>query len=137
MPNFEPSMGRVNFVTLSPTNNQHLFACSASGGLWASADGGQTWQPRTDHLPVLGTSGAVIDLQHPNVIYLATGDADARDTPSIGVWKSTDSGVNWSATGLAWPESAYAAIYRLLMHPVNTNRLFAATSDGIYSSTNG
>src|SRR5438046_10710016 len=59
MQSFEPSMGRVNFVAINPTNSQLLFACSAGGGLWASADGGATWQPRTDRLPVLGTSGLV------------------------------------------------------------------------------
>src|ERR1051325_10749545 len=131
----EPSMGRVNFVAISPTNSQVLFACSASGGLWSSADNGRNWQPRTDRLSVLGTSGLVIDPQHPNVMYLATGDADAMDTLSIGVWKSIDGGANWSATGLNWSASSFLNIYKLVIHPTDPNRLFAGTTDGIYSST--
>src|SRR5439155_17142531 len=82
MQSVEPSMGRVNFVAMSPTNSQVLLACSASGGLWSSVDNGSNWQPRTDRLPLLGTSSVVIDPQHPNIMYLATGDADAMDTPS-------------------------------------------------------
>src|ERR1043165_1235454 len=131
----EPSMGRVNCVAISPTNSQMLFACSASGGLWSSADSGGGWQPRTDQLPVLGTSGLVIDPQHPNIMYLATGDADAMDTPSVGVWKSTDGGVTWNPTGLNWSASSSLNIYKLVIHPTDPNRLFAATTDGIYSST--
>jgi len=133
----EPSMGRVNAVTMHPADSQTLFLCSASGGVWSSSDGGHNWVPRTDGLPLLGTSGLVIDPLHPNIMYLATGDADAMDTPSIGVWKSVDGGTNWNATGFAWPESADNGIYKLMIHPTDPNRLFAATTDGLYSSTDG
>src|SRR5882724_987314 len=135
MPSPEPSMGRVNSVTMHPTDSQTLFLCSASGGVWSSTDGGHNWLPRTDGLPLLGTSGLVIDPQHPNIMYLATGDADATDTPSIGVWKTVDGGTNWNATGFVWPESADNGIYKLVIHPTDPNRLFAATTDGLYSST--
>src|SRR5262249_25427463 len=132
----EPSMGRVNFVAMNPTNSQLLHACSASGGLWSSLDNGQTWQPRADRVPLLVTSGLVVDPQHPNVMYLATGDADAMDTASIGVWRSTDGGATWNPTGLSWAPESLLGIYKLVMHPTDPNRLFAATTDGIYSSTN-
>src|SRR5690348_8993939 len=77
MPSFEPSMGRVNFVTSNPGNPSQLLVCAPGGGLWSSVDSGQNWLPLTDQMPVVGADGVVYDPVHTNVIYLATGDADA------------------------------------------------------------
>lgn len=90
MPEYETSMGRVNCVTAPAGNPNRLFLGAPGGGVWRSDDGGLTWSPRTDFLPVLSTSSIVLDPGNPNTIYIATGDADSpsEDTYSIGVWKS-------------------------------------------------
>lgn len=139
MPSYEPSMGLVNCITAPAGNTNKLYLGSAGGGVWSSDDGGATWLPRSDFLPVLGVSSIVIDSANPNTIYLATGDADGGDTPSIGVWKSTDGGTNWTPTGLSWPISPYVfnRIFKLTIHPNDSQRIFAATSDGIYTTYNG
>lgn len=135
IPYFETSMGRVNCVVVSPNNPNRFYLGSPAGGIWSSDDAGATWIPRSDSLPVLGVSSIVIDANNPKLIYIATGDADAKDTYSIGIWKSTDGGTNWLSTGLSWAVGDYHVIYRLLMSPSDSRRILAATSDGLYSTS--
>jgi photosystem II stability/assembly factor-like uncharacterized protein len=56
---------------------------------------------------------------------------------SAGVYKSTDGGVSWHPTG-SFPElsgSVYG--YRLVQSPANPDIILAATSNGVYRTTNG
>ncbi|MBI2969064.1 MAG: hypothetical protein HYY40_14785 [Bacteroidetes bacterium] len=49
--------------------------------------------------------------------------------------KSTDGGSTWNPTGLTWTSSQGRVIHRLIIHPTTTSILFAATSNGIYKTT--
>jgi hypothetical protein len=129
-------IGRINRVAFHPTDANTFFACTAGGGLWKTSNGGSSWTNLTTTLSRLGTSDLIVDSSNPNVLYLATGDCDAGDTPSIGVLKSTDGGVTWNATGLSFSDAQYVSIYKLIRHSTNANILFAATSNGIYKTTN-
>ncbi|CAG0993142.1 Xyloglucanase Xgh74A [Flavobacteriales bacterium] len=130
--------GRCNFVRFDPNNNNTVYTGSPGGGLWKSTNSGSSWTNwNTDNLPVIGCSDLAIDPTNTNVMYLATGDGDASDTYSIGVLKSTDGGINWNTTGLNWTVNQGRVIRRLIVNPSNTNILIAATSNGIYRTTNG
>ncbi len=129
-------IGRINRVAFHPTDASTFFACTAGGGLWKTSNGGSSWTNLTTTLSRLGTSDLIVDPSNPNVLYLATGDCDGGDTPSIGVLKSTDGGVTWNATGLSFSDAQYVSIYKLILHSTNANILFAATSNGIYKTTN-
>ena len=85
--------GRVNIVHVDPTNSNILYLGSPAGGIWKSVNNGSTWTPLTDNLPQIGVSGIAIDYSNSNVIYIATGDKDAGDSYSVGVYKSTDGGL--------------------------------------------
>lgn len=129
-------IGRINRVTFHPSDVNTFFACTAGGGLWKTSNGGSSWTNLTASLSRLGTSDLVVDASNSNILYLATGDCDAGDTPSIGVLKSTDGGVSWNSTGLTFNDGQYVYIYRLIRHSSNANILLAATSQGIYKTTN-
>ncbi|MDX2067516.1 MAG: BACON domain-containing carbohydrate-binding protein [Haliscomenobacter sp.] len=129
-------IGRINRVAFHPTDVNTFFACTAGGGLWKTSNGGSSWANLTNSLSRLGTSDLVVDASNPNILYLATGDCDAGDTPSIGVLKSTDGGASWNPTGLTFNDGQYVYIYRLIRHSSNANILLAATSQGIYRTTN-
>lgn len=129
---YEPSFGRINCVAVDPTALNNIFLGAADGGLWSSTNDGASWTPRTDNLAVLGVSSIVINPQNVAIMYLATGDADGGVTPSVGVYKSTDRGLTWSPTGLAFATTANKRIYRLAIDPNTPSRLYAATTDGIY-----
>ena len=129
-------IGRINNVAFHPQHNDTIYAGAPSGGLWVSYDDGQTWQTFTDELTNIGVSDLAIDPQHPDTMYLATGDRDDADTYSFGLMKSVDGGVTWSATGLSFNVSNNYRIGRVLVHPDSTNIVVAATNGGIYRSTN-
>jgi len=135
--NMPAYMGRVNCISARPGQPDTLFVGTPGGGVWRSDDGGATWVPRLDFLPVLGVSAIVIDPSNPDTVYIATGDADAGVTPSIGVWKSTNGGTDWANTGLSWSLADGRQIYNLIMTPGNSQQLFAATTDGIYKTSDG
>ena len=82
--------GRVNVLVVDPNNPNTYYVGAPAGGIWKSTDAGQTWTPLSDQLGQIGVSGIAVDYNNSNTIYIATGDDDAGDTYSIGVWKSTD-----------------------------------------------
>src|ERR1700739_3497665 len=137
--------GRVNRVRFDPNNSSIVYACSPSGGLWKSTNGGTSWTTNTDQLLGIGTSDVAIDPTNSNIIYLSTGDGDgsvsAVQTPStIGVMKSTDGGVTWNPTGLHYTlQTSGPSLYtvnELKINPKNTSIIVAATSFGLYYTSN-
>jgi len=142
-------MGRVNCIAFHPTDKNTFWVGTPSGGLWKTIDYGNTWVNYDNKLsePVLGVSDIVIDPGPPLTIYIATGDGDggslcsyngteAGDNKSIGILKSIDGGFNWTTTGLSWKVSQNLLISRLIMNPLKSSVLLAATSKGIYRSDN-
>jgi len=134
---WNPGVGRINVIAVSPSNSNVIYVGTPGGGLWRSHDGGISWTPLTDNLPVLGVTGIAIDPSNPNIIYIGTGDGDAYSTYSIGVLKSTDGGITWNTTGLTWNTSDGKVIHKLLINPLNPQTLFAASNAGLYKTTNG
>jgi len=129
--------GRVNSVRTATGSANELYACAPAGGLWKTTNGGSSWSlMNTDFLASIGVSDVAVDPTNPNIIYIATGDGDAGDTYSIGVWKSVDGGQSWAATGLSWNVSQARTTNRILIHPGNPSILIVATSNGLYRTTN-
>ncbi|MCB0762961.1 MAG: hypothetical protein KDC12_15655, partial [Flavobacteriales bacterium] len=128
--------GRINMVRTHPTDANTYFACAPGGGLWKSTNAGGSWTlMNTDNLTSIGVTDVVVDPTNTNVIYMATGDGDAGDTYALGVLKSTDGGNTWNPSGLSWTVQQTRRISRLIMHPTNSSILFAATSNGLYRTT--
>ena len=142
-------IGRVNCIAFHPTDPNTFWIGTPAGGIWKTINGGTTWTTNTDYFPVLGVSDIAIDPANANIMYVASGDGEGSfslsaltgaargDTKSIGVLKSTDGGNTWNTTGLNWNVSNAKLIRRLIINPANSQLLVAATSDGIYRTTNG
>lgn len=125
--------GRVNAIVEDPDDENTIYIGAPDGGLWRSEDAGQTWEALIDDFSRLGISDIVIDFNDSQTIYIATGDADGGDSPAIGVWKSTDGGDTWEEAG----NINSVRIYKIEMDPDDSNRLLAATNDGLYRTTDG
>jgi PKD repeat protein len=127
-------LGRVNTVGYNPTDPNKIYIGSPSGGMWQTADGGQTWVTHTDTLPTLGVSSIIIDYSSTNHIYIGTGDRDAGDATGLGVFKSIDGGLTWAPakTGMG-----NKTVGKMLQDPTNPLILLAATSSGVYRTTDG
>ncbi|MDD2965175.1 MAG: hypothetical protein PHU33_14600, partial [Bacteroidales bacterium] len=127
-------LGRVNGVAFHPSDPLVIYACSPSGGLWKTSNGGTSWNCLTSEMPTLGTSTMVIDPTATNTLYLGTGDRDAGDAPGLGVYKSTDGGLTWNQSNSGMGN---LTIGMLKMHPENPGIILAATSNGIYKTIDG
>ncbi len=130
-------VGRINSIAFHHTDNNTYWVGTPGGGIWKTDNNGVTWTCLANNNAVLGVSDIVIpsDYQTSNTIYIATGDRDAWDNISVGVLKSTDGGLTWNSTGLSFLPSEQKMVNRLLIDPTNNNILIAATSAGVYKTT--
>jgi hypothetical protein len=135
---------RVTDLAMHPSDPNLIYAAMASGGVFKSTDGGSTWDPITDDLPVLTIGAIAVDPTDPDVIYVGTGEANAQSYSwfGMGMYKSTDGGATWSYIGLE--ETRYIA--RIVIDPLNTDRVWVAGTGslfdtnperGVYRSLNG
>ncbi len=136
--------GRVAHIRFDPNNANIVYACTPSGGLWKSTNGGTSWSTNTDKLIDLAVNDIAINPLKTNIMYMATGDGDAAYatyTPTtVGVLKSFDGGTTWQPSGLYYNISmtgpSISTFNELLLNPVDTNVLFCATTAGVFLSTN-
>jgi photosystem II stability/assembly factor-like uncharacterized protein len=147
----ENGIGRVNCVGFHPTNPNIFYVGVAQGGVWKTIDGGNTYMPLTDNLPITRVSNISLDPNNPNTIYIAVCDFEyigkglylngrKRHTHyGLGVYKSTNGGLNWSATGLTFQltNGDASLINRIIVNPANSNEVLASGASGMYRSTNG
>lgn len=137
--------GRVNYLRFMPGNDSIIFACGPTGGLWETTNAGQTWFTKTDNLVDMSVSDIAIDPTNTSIMYISTGDGDGiyggyTTLSTVGVLKSTDGGNTWNATGLSYTQSvtgpAFSTVNQLLLDSNNTSYILAATSFGLYRTTN-
>jgi hypothetical protein len=133
--------GRVNAVRALPGSTTTLFACTPAGGLWKTTNGGTSWAPISDAISVLGATDVGFDPANANIMYLVTGDGEAGDAYSTGVYKSIDGGATWAATGALWTgtgnlSTARTTLSKIIIHPTDGSILVGGSA-GIYRSING
>lgn len=133
---YSPGNGRVNCITVDPKDENHIFIGSAGGGLWESADGGESWSTTTDNLAVLGITDIYIDPDNSDEIIILTGDAYGNDTPSVGLFKSTDGGDTWSEMPFQFEANQYQVFYKLEVSTTNKKHMIIG-GNGVYLSTDG
>ena len=132
---FYAGMGRVNAIAFNGTDVTNMYIGTPGGGIWKTTDGGATWSAKGDTFPNMGVSDIVINPTNTSILYAATGDYDGVQNRSIGVLKSTDTGENWSITGLRFALSDNNIISKLLIDPNNVNTVFATTKNSIKRTT--
>jgi len=138
-----PGQGRINAVAVDPNNENIWYVGAPAGGIWKSTDGGNSWVNLFDDFPQIGVSGiAIVPDPNPNLdsntLYITTGDDDAADSYSVGVFKSLDGGSSWLETGLN-PANTHVntLMNEIVVDPVNPDILWVGTNSGLYKSTDG
>jgi photosystem II stability/assembly factor-like uncharacterized protein len=137
-------MGRIDDIVGSEKDPMILYVGFATGGLWKSADGGNHWKSQFDNMPNESIGAIAIAPSDPNVVYVGTGEANNRQSSSIGdgVWGTTDGGEHWTHLGLNDTQS----IGRIVVDPTDPKivyvaaggHLFAPNEErGLYKSTDG
>lgn len=86
----------VSAIAIDPTNPDVIYAGKTGAGILKSVNGGKSWKWVTRSLPRLPVTDLAINPIDPQVVYAGT---------TIGVYKSSDAGSNWSPrnTNLADP----------------------------------
>jgi len=141
--------GRTLCLALHPNDPDVIFAGSASGGLWKSTSGGMgadAWDYVETGFPVLGVSTIAIDPSAPDLMYIGTGEVyryqdsiggeairTTRGSYGIGILKTTDGGATWEKS-LDWTYQQTRGVWMIALDPVDTDRVFAATTEGVYRS---
>lgn len=152
----------IGALALDPANPTILYAGTGEAnfanhsryglGLYKSTDGGNTWSVLAESV-FAGRcfSKIVVDPVNPNVVYASITRAGgfpemaaAKEHPGragdLGVFKSTDGGVNWSRLATLPNRS----VTDLVIDPVNSNILYAGVghifgdaNNGVWKTTNG
>ncbi len=147
----ENGIGRVNCVAFHPTNPSIFFVGVAQGGVWKTTNGGVSYTPLTDNLPITRISDILIDPNNTNTMYISVCDFEyigvglytigrKRHTHyGLGIYKTTDGGATWAPTGLTFQlTNGDASLMRkIVINPANSNELVACGVSGMYKSTNG
>ena len=103
--NIGPSInsGRVSDFAVHPEAHYIVYAATASGGLWKTANAGITWTPIFDKEKSYSIGCVTLDPTNPNVVWVGTGENNSQRSVAFGdgVYKSLDGGQNWENVGLS------------------------------------
>jgi hypothetical protein len=127
-------IGRVSSIAVDPGNVKHLLCGSANGGIWETKDDGATWVARTDEMPTLAIGALTFDPGDRKRVYAGSGEGNFYANLGAGVYRSVDGGTTWKV--IATAPFVGVGFYDLVVDPVNTKVLYAATTVGFYVSTN-
>jgi photosystem II stability/assembly factor-like uncharacterized protein len=97
-----PEGNRVSAVASVAGDPLTIYAGSASGGIFKSADGGLVWTPIFDGQSVSSIGDIAIAPSDPNIVWAGTGESCIRSHISVGegIFKSADAGKTWTRMGL-------------------------------------
>jgi hypothetical protein len=132
--------GRVTGVVVLPggLHPGRVVLGTAGGGVWTSDNSGQSWTPRTDGKPDLAIGAVAVDPANANHVLAGTGEANQSGDSyhGDGILVSADGGTTWT---LQNPGGVFSAlsIAQLAVVPGQSSHEFAATSSGLYMTTNG
>ena len=103
-----------------------LLAGVASGGVWKSGDGGNSWSPTTGMLPAESVWALVRHPAVPNRVFAGT---------QSGVYRSENGGSTWTLSSDGLP---FANVFEIAFDPANPLFMYVATSSaGVYKSMTG
>jgi len=90
----DDASGRVVSIAPHPVDPNVIYVASASGGIWKTTDGGQSWAALTDELSILNHGCVALDPSDPETVYAGTGEYTTQSAGD-GLFRSTDGGVLW------------------------------------------
>ena len=128
-------MGRANTIAFYPTDQDTFWVGASFGGIWKTTDGGQSYVNLNDDLPHNSIADIMIDPSNPDRIFVALSDIIWNSPSGIGVYESTDGGINFSPTSLTFSLIDGIRIYEMDRNPNNPAEFLVATSNGIYRTT--
>ncbi|MFK7972642.1 MAG: T9SS type A sorting domain-containing protein [Bacteroidia bacterium] len=116
--------GRINTVTVHPSNSDIRFVGTTNGGIWKTTDAGLNWRPVFDNLPNMSIADIIFDESRPDTMFAATGDPNIPGYVYLGegLYRSVNGGDTWQYLGL----KDAGVISKVWVNPNDANVLLAA-----------
>ncbi len=123
--------GRSTDVVGVTGNPKIIYAAFATGGLWKTEDGGETWRSLFDKEATLSIGNIALAPSNNNILYVGTGEANIfrASLPGIGMYKSVNGGKSFRHIGL----ENTGTIARVVVHPKNPDKVYVAASGNEWS----
>ncbi|MCX6280767.1 MAG: glycosyl hydrolase [Bacteroidetes bacterium] len=123
--------GRITALDAVDHNPALVYVGAATGGLWKSKNYGTTFKPVFDKYNQ-SIGSIAIDQQHPDTVWVGSGEVWVRNSVSVGdgIYRTNNAGETWKRMGLEKTER----IAKILVHPKNSDVVFAAALGNLWSS---
>jgi photosystem II stability/assembly factor-like uncharacterized protein len=123
----------ITTISQSSVEANNLYAGTSDGNVWASINGGSSWNNVTSTLPERYVTSVHASPNAAATVYVThSGYRDNDYIPHIH--KSIDNGQTWTDISGDLPQMA---VNDLVILPGNENKLFAATDAGVYYTEDG
>lgn len=89
--------GRISAIAVDPSGN--IYAGAATGGVWLSTDGANTFTSIGDSLPTQSVGAMAVDVNTaPPTVYVGTGEGNSSSDSyyGLGLFSSNDFGKTWT-----------------------------------------
>ena len=125
--------GRITDIEMHDTDQQTIYACAASGGIYKSSDQGATWTQIFDNYYTLSIGDMAIAPTDKRILYVGTGEPNGGrgsiTYDGYGVFKSTNEGETFTHIGL---EDA-GGIGKVEVDPNDSDRVYVAAMGNLFS----
>ena len=118
MRHMRTSKARTHYFSrrVHPTDPDIVYIGAASGGIWKTTDGGESWTKLLDISENTGATDLVMDPRDPNTMYTAAYQRRRHlwtlidGGPGSGIHKTTDGGATWTELTKGLPGARLAVM---------------------------
>lgn len=124
--------GRITAIAALESDPNVVYVGAASGGVWKSLNGGDTWTPLFDDQRIANIGAIAVHQASRDVVWVGTGEGNPRNSadPGAGIWRSLDGGASWSFLGLEETRQ----IHRIHLHPTDPDVAWVGAMGPIWSA---
>jgi photosystem II stability/assembly factor-like uncharacterized protein len=132
-----PSFGSVLALVIDPQTLTTLYV-GTGNGVFKSTDSGESWSAAQTGLPDSDIHILAIDPVTPTTLYSvvtkSSSDLYSVKEKPLGIFKSTDGGLNWSAVNGGLTTNKITSV---VINPATPTNLYVGTESGVFKSTDG
>ena len=125
--------GRISCIRGLDKEPKTIYVGTAGGGIWKTTNAGASFKPVFDKY-CQSIGDIAIDQQHPNTVFVGTGESNMRNSVSVGdgLYKTTDAGENWIKVGGL---DSTEHISKVVIDPNNSNIIYVAAPGPLWSDS--